>query len=123
MDVHWVKGPTADAAIEALGMCFKYNGLPHTIVSDNGTAFHSEKFTSFCMVRGIRQMFTAPGHPSTNGTAERMVRTIEKHLNRLSGSDWRSKLETILDSLRSTPGEDKLSPCQRLMGRPVRTFL
>ncbi|KAJ1518786.1 hypothetical protein ONE63_011599 [Megalurothrips usitatus] len=123
MDVAWVKGPTAQSAINALGNCFQFNGLPYTIVSDNGAAFRSREFESFCAVQGIRQLFIAPEHPSSNGRAERMVRTVKEHLRRLSGSDWGQKLRTVLDSLRATPGEDGRSPNQRLMGREVRTFL
>ncbi|KAJ1528985.1 hypothetical protein ONE63_007352 [Megalurothrips usitatus] len=123
MDVAWVKGPTAQSAINALGTCFQFNGLPYTIVSNNGAAFRSKEFESFCAVQGIRQLFIAPGHPSSNGRAERMVRTVKEHLRRLSGNNWEQKLRTVLDSLRTTPGEDGRSPNRRLMGREVRTFL
>lgn len=121
-DAKWVPGPTAEAAINSLGTCFQYNGLPMTIVSDNGSAFRSHKFSSFCTARGVRQLFTAPEHPSSNGRAERFVRTIKEMLTRLSGNDWNAKLATVLDALRTTPGQDGLSPNQRLMGRKVHTF-
>ncbi|KAJ1524592.1 hypothetical protein ONE63_011078 [Megalurothrips usitatus] len=125
MDIGLVSGHTTEEAMRCLRTCFNYNGLPFTIVSDNGSAFTARKFREFCATRGIRQLFTAPRQPSSNGRAERMVRSGKEMLERqvLDGQDWQSRVDNVLDSLRSTPGEDGKSPNERLMGRQVRTAL
>ena len=41
------KDTTATATIRALREIFSRNGLPHVIVSDNGTNFTSKEFESF----------------------------------------------------------------------------
>ena len=49
----------------------EYVGLPVHIVSDSGTQFTSSEFESFLSKNGIAHTCTAPGHPETNGLAER----------------------------------------------------
>ena len=122
-DVYQVRGPTTEEAIKCLNTCFRFNGLPYTLVSDNGTAFCSHRFRQFCMQRGVKQLFTAPRHPSSNGMAERFVRTMKEMLERITEGDFQRKLDIALESQRSTPGEDGRTPAERLMGRPVRTAL
>ncbi|XP_026289200.2 uncharacterized protein K02A2.6-like, partial [Frankliniella occidentalis] len=121
MEVKFVKGPTSEATMQVLENVFNFNGFPHTIVSDNGTAFKSHKFNNFCSTRGIRQLFTAPRMPQSNGHAERMVRTIKEKLSQVGGANTQEKLDRIVDALRSTPGQDGESPNQRLFGRELRT--
>jgi transposase InsO family protein len=121
-DAYEVRGPTTEETMRCLNVCFRFNGLPYSLVSDNGSAFIARKFRDFCAQRGIKQLFTAPRHPSSNGRAERYVRTLKEILRRLpAGVDFQEKLDIALESLRSTPGKDGLSPAQRLMGRAVRT--
>ena len=123
IDIGWVQGPTTDAAIRFLEKSFRYNGLPLTIVSDNGAAFRSAKFHEFCATRGIRQMFAAPRHPQTNGRGERAVRTAKEKLDAVEGEDWEHKVDIVADALRTTPGEDGKSPNELLMGREIRTMM
>ena len=124
MDVFPVQGPTTEEAIRCLTMSFRYNGLPFTLVSDNGAAFTSHRFREFCIQRGVKQLYTAPRNPASNGRAERMVRTVKDILRRLpDNADLQSKLDVALESLRTAPGPDGRSPAERLMGRQVRTSL
>lgn len=122
-DAYQVRGPTTEEAVRGLTVCFRFNGLPYTLVSDNGAAFSSHRFRDFCFQRGIKHLFTAPRNPSSNGAAERLVRSLKDILRRLPESDFQTKLDTALDSLRSAPGPDGRSPSERLMGRTVRTAL
>ncbi|UYV79768.1 K02A2.6-like [Cordylochernes scorpioides] len=73
--------------IEQLRCLFARFGIPRTLVSDNGTGFTSEEFRQFMTRNGIRQLRTAPFHPSSNGLAERAVQTIKTGLKKvLQGS-------------------------------------
>lgn len=59
---------------------FSRYGLIDTIVSDNGRQFTSDDFRIFTEKNNIKHIFTAPGHPSTNGQAENFVKTVKKSI-------------------------------------------
>src|SRR5436190_2372536 len=71
---------TSLSTIELLQNVFSRYGFPDVMVSDNATIFTSEVFTNFCKKGGIYQKFIAPGHPATNGLAERNVQTLKNRL-------------------------------------------
>ncbi|XP_036347673.1 uncharacterized protein K02A2.6-like, partial [Rhagoletis pomonella] len=68
---------TAQATIDALKVIFSVEGLPDTIVTDNGRQFSAAEFQVFCNSNGITHLTTAPFHPASNGEAERFVRTFK----------------------------------------------
>ncbi len=46
------------------------------IMTDNGSCYVSNRFAVLCHERGIRQIFTRPYTPKTNGKAERFIQTL-----------------------------------------------
>lgn len=46
------------------------------ILSDNAKCYSSHAFRRLCEARGIRQIFTRPYTPQTNGKAERFIQTL-----------------------------------------------
>lgn len=58
-------------------------GLPRQIVSDNGRQYTSTEFQEFCKKNGIKQTFTAPHHPATNGAAENFVETFKDKVDKI----------------------------------------
>ncbi|XP_055918601.1 uncharacterized protein K02A2.6-like [Eupeodes corollae] len=116
---------TSEATIKALQNKFAIEGLPETLVSDNGSQFSSSVFAEFCHELGIVHIKTAPFHPASNGEAERMVRTfktaIQKQIS--EGVNERDALLTFLTSYRSTPNVTGKSPSELLHGRPMRSLL
>ncbi|XP_031354229.1 uncharacterized protein K02A2.6-like [Photinus pyralis] len=115
--------PNTELTIEYLREVFSRFGIPRIIVSDNATIFTSDRFTSFCSNNGIKQCFSAPGHPATNGTAERAVRTLKQRLAALADSPipHHIKLHEILFTWRSTPLNSGSTPAELMLGRPMRT--
>ena len=45
------------------------------VLSDNAKCYHSRPFRELCQHLGIRQRFTKPYTPKTNGKAERFIQT------------------------------------------------
>ena len=48
------------------------------VLTDNAKAYSSNAFTACCAQRGIRQSFTRPYTPRTNGKAERFIQTLTR---------------------------------------------
>lgn len=74
---------------------FGRHGLPHTIVSDNGTQFKGSLFQKFTTKRGIQHLFSSPYYPMSNGQAERFVDTFKRALKKLKDEG------NILDNLQT----------------------
>ena len=79
-----VKEANSAQIIQALNTIFARFGWPIQIWSDNGTTFTSEEFRGFCESKRIRQIFSAPFHPRSNGEAERMMRTFKSMLKKVN---------------------------------------
>jgi hypothetical protein len=46
-------------------------GVPHSIITDNGTNFTSKEFKNNCESMGIKLKFASIAHPKTNGQVEK----------------------------------------------------
>lgn len=72
---------TSARTISELRKTFARFGLPHILVTDNGSQFMSAEFQTFLRANGIAHKTTAAYHPATNGLAERFVETLKKALS------------------------------------------
>ncbi|CAB0016480.1 unnamed protein product, partial [Nesidiocoris tenuis] len=95
------------------------------MVSDNATIFTSEEFKQFCSTAGITQKFIAPGHPATNGLAERNVQTLKHRLAAMENetSSMRKKIFEILFRYRATPLINGKTPSELFLNRQIRIRL
>lgn len=118
--------PTTASTILMMKEIFCRTGLPHILVSDNATIFKSQEFIDFCARNGIKQNFIAPGHPATNGQAERYVATLKKYLKTMNDDKqtMNEKLYEILLRYRATPlNENGKTPAELYMKRNLKTRL
>ena len=119
------KGTNAERTIEAMRSVFSRNGLCEELVADNGPPFPSKDVQEFLQDNGIKSIFSAPYHPSSNGEAERFVRTLKHGLKKNKGKV--SKLHRLHEFLlvyRSTPHSTTGQPPSELMfGCRIRTRL
>ena len=46
-------------------------------MSDNGKQFDNPKFRDFCSELGIKNYYSSPAHPQSNGQAEVTIRTLK----------------------------------------------
>uniref|UniRef100_A0A2N9FCI3 Uncharacterized protein n=1 Tax=Fagus sylvatica TaxID=28930 RepID=A0A2N9FCI3_FAGSY len=81
-------------------------GIPKTIISDNGTQFTSKPFTKYCSELGIKNVYSSPAYPQSNGQAEASNKTvldgIKKRLEDAKGR-WVEELPNVQWTFRTTP--------------------
>jgi hypothetical protein len=85
-------------------------GVPHSIITDNGTNFTSKEFKNYCESLGIKLKFASVAHPKMtrqvkkanglicNGVKKRLLAPFEK-----AKHAWVDELPSVLWSLRTTP--------------------
>jgi hypothetical protein len=85
-------------------------GVPHSIITDNGTNFAKGVFTEYCGQKGIQLDLPSVAHPQSNGQVEkayglilagikpRLVEPFER-----SAGCWVEELPSVLWSPRTTP--------------------
>ena len=86
-EVFIVNSTSASQTIDRLCTIFATHGLPVTLVSDNGPSFSSTDFKNFVSSNGILHRRVPPYHPSSNGLAENMVRSLKQALNKAHRTD------------------------------------
>ncbi|KAL5577946.1 hypothetical protein UlMin_019645 [Ulmus minor] len=80
-------------------------GIPHSLVSDNGTQFDSAGLKKLCSELGIKKYFSSVAHPQSNGQVEAVNKTIKRNLERkLEGlkNAWVEELPRVLWAYRTT---------------------
>lgn len=84
---------------------FPLHGLPHNIVSDQGTIFTSKLFTAFCSALGIDHQLAITAHHATNGKCERYIRTLQQYLRTyiLDQQSWVDLIPIAEYAINSTP--------------------
>ena len=116
---------TAAATCRYLRRFFSRYGPPEVLVSDNGTQFTSEEFAQLCSEFNILHLRSPPGHPQSNGQAERMVGSIKRSLD-LSSSSLEDELNRFVYTYNYTPCDaapEQKSPAEIFFGRTLRTPL
>ena len=103
---------------------FALHGIPEQVVSDNGAQFTSANIVEFMRTNRIQHTRSAPYHPSSNGEAERFVRTFKEAMraSRSENLTFSHKLANFLLTYRTTPNATTgIPPCELLMKRSLRT--
>lgn len=125
-EVFCTKTATSAKTVDLLRALFARTGLPHQIVSDNGTPFTGEEFQRFVRKNGIQHTTIVPYHPASNGQAERFVQTF-KHSVKAMGQDSGSLHQKIANFLlayrNSTHAITGQTPAMLFLGRPLRSRL
>ena len=126
-EVFILKQITTQTTIGKLRETFSRFGILKTIVSDNGRQFTLHIFKQFTDYLNIRHVFTAPGHPATNGAAENSVKTIKNALKAATFSKQISieiALNNFLFDYRiAVHNTTNIAPAELMFGRSLRTKL
>lgn len=81
-------------------------GFPKMILTDQGTCFTSELFRQLTEILKIKNLFSTPYHPQTNGALERSHATLKEYLKSFvndNQDDWHCYLTTAILSYNTTP--------------------
>ncbi|KII67543.1 Pro-Pol polyprotein [Thelohanellus kitauei] len=126
MEIFHTDSPNSYNVCLMLDSCFARFGVPHMIVSDNGTCFTSGIFKEFCSKRQIKHICTTPYHSRSNGAVERVIRTFKARYNaeRESKRNRNECLNRVLFNLRNTPHTStQHSPAELMLGRKTNSSL
>ena len=125
IDAHIVSSATTSVTLTKIRQTLSFTGLPHTIVSDNGSCFTSDEFEQFCRANGIKHVRCSPYHPSSNGAAERVVQTVKLCLRKTKGN-LEDRLYILLARYRVNhmvrQKEHLRSSCSKDRHRPALIF-
>ena len=58
-------------------------GVPNTLISDNGLQFNSKAFHRYYCELGIKNRYSTPSHPQSNGQAKAINRVIMDGLKKI----------------------------------------
>ena len=127
MDVHSTHSITSNVTINLLRKSFANFGLPDCVVSDNASNFCSKEMEDFFERNGVKHVTPAPYNPSSNGLAERAVRTFKEGLRKFQDGDINVRICRFLYNQRRTAcASTGKAPSEMLMGRcfkgPLNTF-
>ena len=73
------------------------------VMTDNGSCYRSKTFQAACKRLGLRQIFTRPYTPKTNGKAERFIQTALRewaYARAYQNSDQRSPIAQLAPPLQ-----------------------
>ena len=108
--------------VTVLKTFFSEYGLPEELVSDQGTQFTSEQYTSFAKEYNIKITHSSPRCPESNGFIESMVKITKQILEQCKQSSSDPHIAMLL--YRATPLQSGIaSPAELLSQRRYQTTL
>ncbi len=119
----WRHDPCTQQIIDKLIPTFSIFGIPLKIKTDGGMQFASKVFQEFTKDWGIKQEFSSPHYPQSNGHAEAAVKAMKALIIKTNCKDLLHNIsfQKGLMEWRSTPKEHGCSPAQLVFGRSLRT--
>ncbi|KAK6169762.1 hypothetical protein SNE40_020751 [Patella caerulea] len=126
IEVKFCSTVTTEVVIEFLSNVFYREGIPETLVTDNGVQFVSYRMKEFLQTNNITYLRSSLYHPKTNGLVERVNKTIKEGIQ-LSKSEHRSPVEVTKERLQvyhsTTHTSTGITPFTLVRGRTVHTQL
>ena len=112
---------TSRAIINHLKSIFAEHGIRERLTT-NGPQFASQEFLDFMQTYGVKHVTSSPMYPQSNGSAERMVQTVENILKKCEEEGEDPYLGLL--SHRTTPVSSNLKSLAELLNNcKFRTIL
>ena len=108
---------------DTLVQVFARLGIPHELLTDQGSNFTSGLMKELLRMLGIKHLKTSPYHPQSDGMVERFNGTLKTMLRKNCDDpkDWDKMLPFLLFAYREAPHSTTgFSPFELLYGRHVR---
>ena len=121
-----LKQAMAKECAEALLDIFARNGVPLTLLSDQGAQFMGVLLKQLCLRLGVKHIRTTPYHPQSNGSVECMHGTLVPMLHKLASKDlpWADQVKFALYAIRTTPNKSTgYAPFEVIHGRVLKSPL
>ncbi|XP_014668373.1 PREDICTED: uncharacterized protein K02A2.6-like [Priapulus caudatus] len=113
---------TSDIIVGMMKRIFAEQGVPDTVVSDNGPQYDSYVFKQFAEKWEFRHTTSSPRFPQSNGFIERQVQTAKNTLTKATIAKVDPEMALLI--LRTTPVDSHLpSPAEMLNNRKMRANL
>ncbi|XP_038055831.1 uncharacterized protein K02A2.6-like [Patiria miniata] len=119
IDLRALEDVTSESLIKELKPVFATHGIPHTLITDNGSNYVS---TLCANDWDFEHTTSSPYYSKSNGKAESAVK-IAKGLVTKAAKDKSDVWKAILEWRNTTTPGMSSSPAQRLMSRRTRSFL
>ena len=118
-----VPDKSSATVLKVLRTIFARNGVPLTLVSDNAPEFKSAELSNWLKSIGCREIHSPPYNPSSNGQAERLVRSLKDALRTWNKTvPFDNFLQKLLLTVRTSrpSGSRSASPDILMWGRRLR---
>ena len=117
--------PTAEFTKMAFRKSFSREGVPHALVTDNGTHFTAKVVDDWLQGIGCRHLYAPPRHPQSNGLAEKFVRSLKSAVRSASPHTF-EQLDRCVDNFlmqyrNAVHASTGKSPSQLFKSRNMRT--
>lgn len=119
-----LRDATAPRVAEKLLELFSRHGIPHEILTDQGTNFTSALLKELYRLLGTKSITTSPYHPQTDGLVERFNQTLKLMLRKTLQTErrsWDKLIPLVLFAYRDVPQETTgFSPFEMVYSRDPR---
>ena len=112
-----------ETILNAMVEVFATYGIPHEILTDQGSVFCSRLTRAFCKLLNIDKVRTSPYHPQSNGSLERWHACLKSMLRKAGKNlkEWDCTLKYLLMAYRDSPHSvTGFSPFSLMFGREAR---
>ena len=124
-EVYFTRTPNSDFTMQALRKTFSREGIPHVLVTDNGSHFAAHSVKEWLKGIGCKHLLTAPRHPQSNGAAENFVRTLKSAITSLNAKTFleldRGVDHFLMQYRNAAHGTTHISPTTLFKKRILRT--
>ncbi|CAG9133440.1 unnamed protein product [Plutella xylostella] len=115
-----IRSTTAEETSDCLIHFISLFGIPKSILTDQGTNFTSDLFKTTCQFLKIRQLWSSPYHPQTQGALERSHSTLKEYLKSFVNSNqdnWPTYVYTAMLTYNTTVhSTTKFTPYELVFG-------